>query len=158
MRRESGRSYFDSEAEIVKSGNQAVGELRLVPTVKVVGTEVTIVHAVLEHVVGGGEHRSGDGEDGLLGTTPALDAQELSPEVAVPLTGGGPRGLDERGLEPGIARARSIGQALAGALVKAGTEAGPGDEMGGGREARHVEADLGEQHAGGGLTDARHGD
>src|SRR5437899_12223546 len=137
MPRESGRPYFDGEAEIVKARDQAFRELGLVPTVEVITAQVAVLHAVLEHVVGGGKHRSGDGEDGLLGAPPALDTQELSPEVAVPLAGGGPRRLDERGLEPGIARACSIGQALAGALMQAGTEASPGDEMGGGREARH---------------------
>src|SRR3989441_12649516 len=83
MRRESGRAHLDGKAEIVKARDQALGELGLVAAIEVVGTEVTVIDAVFEHVVGGGQHGGGDGEDGLLGASPALDSQELSPEVGV---------------------------------------------------------------------------
>src|SRR3989442_15686626 len=134
MRRESGRAYLDGKAEIVKARDQALGELGLVAAIEVAGTEVTVVDVVFEHVVGGGQHGGGDGEDGLLGASPALDSQELSPEVGVLFPGGRPRGLHERGLQPGITRPRAIREALAGALVEPGAEARPGDEMARGRE------------------------
>src|SRR3989442_3785134 len=100
MPRESGRAHLDGKAEIVKARDQALGELGLVAPIEVVGTEVTVVDVVFEHVVGGGQRGGGDGEDGLLGASAALDPQGLSAEVAVFLTSGGPRGLDQRGPEP----------------------------------------------------------
>src|SRR2546427_1247102 len=141
MDRESGRAYVDDEAEIVKARDEALGELGLVAAVEMVRAKVAIVGTVVKHVVGGGEHRGGHGQDRFLGSAAALDPQELSAEVAVFLPSGGPRGLDPRGLEPGVARARAIGQAFAGALVQPGTEPRPRDEVGGAREAGHVETD-----------------
>src|SRR5438093_6964606 len=129
MPRESSCAHLDREAEIVKACEQALRELGLVSAIEVVRAEVAIVDAVLEHVVGGGEHRGGDGDDGFLGATPALEPQELGAEVAGLLAGGGPRGLDEGGLQPRIARPGAIGQALARTLVETWPEAGPGAEL-----------------------------
>src|SRR3989442_13201931 len=129
MPRESGCAHLDSEAEIVKPRNQAFGELGLVAAVEMIGAEVAIVDAVLEQVVGGSQHRGGDGEDGFLWSPATLDPQELGPTVAVLFPGGRPRGLDESGLQPRITRPRPIREALAGALVEPGAEARPGDEM-----------------------------
>src|SRR2546422_2926300 len=92
MPRESGRAHLDGKAEIVKARDQALGELGLVAPIEVVGTEVTVVDVVFEHVVGGGQHGGGDGEDGLLGASPALDPQELGSEVGVLFPGCRPRG------------------------------------------------------------------
>src|SRR5207244_11971003 len=78
----SGRPHFDGDAEILKPRDESLGELGLVAPVEVVRAEVAIVDAVLEHVVGGGEHRGGDGDDGFLGGTPALEPQERGAEVA----------------------------------------------------------------------------
>src|SRR5262245_54496568 len=158
MDRESGRAYVDDESEIVKPGDKALRELCFVAPIEMIGAEITVVSVAREHVIGGREHRSGDREDGLLGSAATLDPKELGSEVRVFLSGGGPGGLDERGLEPGIARARASREAFAGALVQAGAQPGPRYEMGGAREARHVEADLGHDHPGDGFADAGHGD
>ena len=44
---------------------------------EVVWAEVAVLHAVLEHVVGGSEQGRGDGEDGLVGS-PAWARPELA--------------------------------------------------------------------------------
>src|SRR5262249_56100121 len=116
--------------------------------VEVVGAEVPVVEVVLEHVIGRGEQGGGDGEDGFLGASTALEAEELRSEVRILGAGGGPGGLHEGGLQPGIAGTGAGGKALAGTLVEAGAEAGPGDEMAGGGEAGHIAADLGHPDAG----------
>src|SRR5229473_8481245 len=141
----SCRADFDGKAELVKTLDEAVGELGFVPAVEVVGAEVAVIDVVLEHVIGRDEHRRGVREDGFLGTPAALEAEELSPQVPVLFAGGGPGGLDERRLQPGVAAAGAGGQALASTLVEAGTEPRPRDEMAGGGEAGHVEADLGDE-------------
>src|SRR3990172_10880752 len=122
-----------------------------------VGPKVAGVDAIPEHGVGRGQHRGGDRDDGLLRAPATLEAEELRPEVAVLLAGGGPRALDEGGLQPGVAGARAGGPARAGTLVEARTEPGPGDEMAGRGKAGHVEADLGDEDGGDGLADARPG-
>src|SRR6266581_2293845 len=96
MSRKSRCPQFDVEAEIVKPREQACGQLGLVAAVEMGGPEVPVIDAVPEHVVGRGQHRRGD--DGLLWAPATLEAEELRPEVAVVLAGGGPRGLDERRL------------------------------------------------------------
>src|SRR5437867_2997580 len=98
MDRESGRAYIDDEAEIVKARDEALGER----------AKVAIVGTVVKDGVGGGAHRGGHGQDRFLGSAAALDPQELSAEVAVFLPSGGPGGLDQRGLEPRVARAGFI--------------------------------------------------
>src|SRR5207249_1695593 len=105
-----GRRF--SASCVLTTRDQALGELGLVAAVEVVGTEVTVVDVVFEHVVGGGQHGGGDGEDGLLGASTALDPQELGSEVGVLFPGGRPRGLHESGLQPGITRPRPIREAL----------------------------------------------
>src|SRR5262249_34402595 len=113
MDRESGCAHVDDEPEIVKPGDEALRELCFVAPIEMIGAEITVVRVVPEHVIGGREHRGGDREDSLLGSAATLDPQELGSEVRVFLSGGGPRGLDERGLEPGIARTRTGGEAFA---------------------------------------------
>src|SRR6266542_1204239 len=142
MSRKSRCPQFDVEAEIVKPREQALGQLGLVAAIEMVGAEVPVIGAVLEHVVGGGQHRGGDRDDGLLRAPATFEAEELRAEVAVLLAGGGPRALDEGGLQPGVAGAGAGGAALAGTLVEARTEPGPGDEMAGRGKAGHVDADL----------------
>jgi len=82
------RPDFDGETEFLKALEEAVGELGFVPAVKVVGAEVPVVEVVFEHVIGRDEHRRGDGEDGFLGASTALEAEELGSEVRVLGAGG----------------------------------------------------------------------
>src|SRR5262252_4463653 len=134
------RPDFDGETELLKALDEAVGEFRFVPAVEVVGAEVAIVEVVFEHMIGRDEHRRGDGEDGFLRASTALEAEELRAEVSVLGAGDSPGGLHEGGLQPKIAGADADGEALAGTLVKAGAEAGPGHEMANGGKADHIEA------------------
>src|SRR5215813_3617248 len=112
MDRDSGRTDVDDKAEIVKAGDKALRELGFVAPIEMIGTEITVVGVVREHVIGGREHRGGDREDGVLRSAATLDPQELGSEVRIFRAGGGPGGLDERGLEPGIARTRASGEAF----------------------------------------------
>ena len=64
--------WSDIEAELLKFLGKAVGEALLVSALEVVGSEVAIVDAFLEHDVDGGEHGSGRGDDGLLGAAGGL--------------------------------------------------------------------------------------
>src|ERR1700736_6425152 len=81
---------------------------------------------------------------------------ELGSVVAVLLALGRPGALDEHGLEPGSAFAQGRGPALAGALVLAGAQTGPSDEVSGAERAAHVAADF--RQDGGGGQGAHAGD
>jgi hypothetical protein len=88
---------------LLDSAGEPVDRSGLVVAIKVVGSEVSVLYAVAEDVVGGCQHRGGDGEDGLLGASASLNAEELGARVAVLLADGSPGGLDERRFEPGSA-------------------------------------------------------
>jgi hypothetical protein len=83
----------------------------------VVGAEVPVGGAVLEHAVGGGEDRGGHRADRLLRPAAGAQAVELGLKVAGLPAARRPGALDECGLEPRRAPAQAGGAALAGALV-----------------------------------------
>src|SRR5437870_3182550 len=91
---------FDRAPEIGEFSDEAANGLRFVAVLEVKGAEIAVFDAVAEHVVAGGEHGCGDGEDCLLGATTRLDTEKLRLEIAVLSADGGPSGGDERGLEP----------------------------------------------------------
>jgi hypothetical protein len=95
------RSDLDVTAEIAEAPQEALDLLSVVTTREVVGTEVAVLDAVFEHVPYGREHRGGDGEDRFLATATSPQAQELSLQVGVLGTHGGPSGGYQSGLEPG---------------------------------------------------------
>ena len=97
-----------------------------------VGSKVLIKGAVAQHVIDGGEDRSGNSADGLLGPTAMAQALELGLQVADLLAAGSPGTLHERGLQPWRAFAQSCGAAFACTLVIAWAQAGPRDQMAGG--------------------------
>ena len=66
---------------MLKFLGKAVGEALLVSALEVVGSEVAIVDAFLEHDVGGGEHGSGYRDDGLLGAAPISLPQRSGPSI-----------------------------------------------------------------------------
>src|SRR3954465_14295488 len=121
---------------------------------KMVWAEILVDGAVAKHVIGSGQDGRCYGADGLLGSAAVAQALELSLKVAALFACAGPGALHQRGLEPRRALAQPGGAALAGALVVAGTEPGPGDQVAGGREAAHVDADLGDDDLRGQVTDA----
>jgi hypothetical protein len=88
----------------------------------VVGAEILVESALLEHVVGGGEHGGGVGADGLFCPASGAPAVELRPKVADLPAGGGSGALDQGRLEPGSAFAHTGGAAFPGALVDLGVE------------------------------------
>src|SRR5437660_7075818 len=149
MFRKSGGLHFYRDAEIVKPRDQTLRELDRVPSVEVVAAEVVVVDLALQDVIGSGEDRSRDSNDGLLGPATGLEAQELGSEVGVVLADGGPRGLDEGGFEPGVSGEGSGGAPFACALVLPRRETGPGAEVPWGGEAAHIDAEFGDQDRGG---------
>src|SRR3954466_10464516 len=108
-------------------------------------------------MIGGGQDGSRYGADGLLRSAAVAQALELSLEGAARFACAGPGALHQRGLEPRRALAQPGGAALAGALVIAGAEPGPGDQVARGREAAHVDADLGDDDLRGQVTEAGDG-
>src|SRR5208283_2042903 len=79
---------------------------------EVISPEVSVRHAVAQHVVSGCEHGGRDGKDGLLGAAAGLDAQELSGKVARCEAYSCPGGADQCGLEPSAALAHTRAAAL----------------------------------------------
>jgi hypothetical protein len=65
---------LDLEAEFLEWADVAVGDLDAVSLVEVASAELALLHAVTEHVVGGGEHGGGHGHDGLLRTSTTIEA------------------------------------------------------------------------------------
>src|ERR1700674_49991 len=102
--------------------------------IEVVAPEVVVFSAVFENMVDGREDRGGDGTDGFLRSTPALQPEELGFVIAVLLPLGRPGTLYEHRLQPGRPLAQARRFPLAGALVLTGAEASPGDQVPGGRE------------------------
>src|SRR5258708_21479983 len=122
---------------------------------EVIGTEISVEGAILEHVIDRREERGGDGTDRLLRAAPALQTQELGLQVTALLVLGGPSALDEGSLEPRIAVAQASGSALSGTLVLTRTEAHPRQEVPGGEKAAHIGADLGDNRFGAEIAHAR---
>ena len=118
-------------ADLLKPADEAVGGLAGVGAVEVCGAQIVPFGAVAQHVPDGGEHRGGHGDDGLLGAAACTQAVELRLQVAAFDLDGGPGGLHEGGLEPLAAAAQPGAAALAGALVVARAQAGPGQQVAG---------------------------
>src|SRR5215469_5095367 len=81
-------------------------------------------------------------------------ALELGLQIAVLLVGGCPGALHQGGLEPRCALAKPGGASLAGALVVAGAQSCPRDQMTGGWEPAHIGANFGYDDLSGQVTDA----
>ena len=75
--------HLDGAAEVVETAQEAADRLGFIAAVEVQRPEIAVRDAVAEHVVGGCEHGSGDGEDGFFGTAARLDAQKLSAQVVL---------------------------------------------------------------------------
>src|SRR5215217_4788824 len=137
----SGRgslSEDDIEAELTEFFGEASGKAVVVGSLEMVCSEVLVWEASVEHDMDGGEHGCGHRDDGLLGATAGSEPEEQRLRVAGLDPHGRPGGLNEQGLEPGGAMAQPRGAALARALIVAGAQAGPGNQMGRRRKAAHV--------------------
>src|SRR5215471_12645271 len=146
---------FDLEAELGDLGSQALGFDLGGAAVEVVGAEILVVGAVLQHVVDCGEHGGGDRADRFFRAVLAAQTVELCFVVAVLLARRSPGALYQHGLEPGGAFAQPRRLAFAGAFVLPRTQAGPGQQMAGGWEAPHIGADFGEDGRRRQLADTR---
>src|SRR5688572_8665803 len=62
-------SDLDLTAQVIDPSDQALDHLVAVAASKVPCTDVFVLGPVFEHVVSGGEHGGGNGENGFLGTT-----------------------------------------------------------------------------------------
>ena len=98
--------------------------------------------AVAQDEVGRRQQGRRDGDHGLLGTPAGAQAGELRAGIALAHPAGGPGGLHEHRLEPRSAVAEAGRAPLAGAFVHLRTQPGPGNQVSGGREAGHVQANL----------------
>jgi hypothetical protein len=101
-----------------------------------------------EHVIGADENLVGDGEGRAHGAAPGLETVEFVFEVAAPCPRGGDRGADQHRAEVDIALSGAAALLPAGALVAAGTDAGPGAQVIDAQEHAHLDADLGDEHRG----------
>ena len=149
------RLQFDGKTEIGETLDEAMG-LRLGAAAReVIGAEIFIQRAVLEHVVSGGEDRGGDGADRLLGAAPSAQPHELRPQVGCLGASGCPCALDQHILEPGGSLAQAGRPPLVGTFVIARAQAGPRPQVPGRGEPLHVGADLGQDDLGAQFADPR---
>ena len=112
------------------------------------GAEVVVDLAGEQHVMGGDEHRVGDGDDGLVRAAPAGDAVVAGRQKVFFVSRRGPGGLDQGGAQKAAAVAGAGGSPFAGGLVRGGSDTGPRGEVAGGREPGHVDTDLGDDRLG----------
>ena len=75
------------KAEFGELPDEAIGFDLIGTAIEMIGAEVFVHCAIFHHVVDGREHRGGNRARSLLRTTPALEAKELRPEVALNRTG-----------------------------------------------------------------------
>jgi hypothetical protein len=146
-------------ADLLKPADEAVGILLGGSSVDVCGAQAVPFGAIARHVPGSGEHGCCDGDDGLFDTTTGAQPMALRLQVtALDLDlDRGPSRLHQCGFAP-LATAVQPGTApLARALDVARAHAGPGQQVGGRGETRHVDADLGDVYMGADSAQARHG-
>src|SRR5262245_26367217 len=146
----SGRDF--GEGDGVAEGSEPFGVIAGEPlgvqAVEVVATQLAVRLAVLEDVVGDHEEAVGDGDDGLLVPAALDEPPVLRREVAVACADGAPGALDERRAQRPVGDAGAAAQTLAGALVVAWAETGPGGGMAGGGKTAHVRAEFGDDGLG----------
>src|SRR5208283_3579981 len=108
-------------------------------------SEFAVGQALGKHVIGSHEDLVSDGGSRAHGAAARLEAVELVLEVAALGPRGGNGGADEHGAQMDIALAGAPALLLAGALMVAGTHAGPCGEMVDAEEDAHIDTDLGDQ-------------
>src|SRR5829696_5133431 len=148
-----GERYVMSEA--FELGDEASGVAFGVAVGEVVAAEVAVGLAGGEHVPDRADHGVLDGAERTFVAASWFEAPVLGFEVVTLDADGGHGGLFEREVQPLGPVARPAGAALAGRLVVAGAQTGPGREMACGRKARHVGADLADDALRAAVLDAR---
>src|SRR3954449_5064641 len=91
---------LDGVAEVGEAADEPPGLHLLGAAVEVVGAEVPVGGAVLQHVVGGGQERGRHRARRLLRAATAAQAVVLGLQVAGLLAARRPGALDEGGLQP----------------------------------------------------------
>jgi hypothetical protein len=94
-----------------------------------------------------------DGNRGALGPSTSIDAAIPSPQITGAGVRRGPGRFQQGRAQPIVSRAGAGAAALAGALVRARTDAGPRRQVGRRREPRQIGADLRDDDLGGPRTD-----
>ena len=136
----------------LRSQRDALRWLRLV-----VGGRVTVGGAVAEHREDALGQLVGGGDDGALVAAFLGQGLVIRLELAVNGARGAVGALDEHGAQRLVATAGAPGAAFGGALVVAGTQAGPGGEAVGVAEHARVGSDLAQDGAGRRVVDAGEG-
>lgn len=142
----SSRCDLHRIAELLNPMDQTIGGLGRVSAVKVSCTQIVPFGPVAQPM-GGGERRGGHAHDGFLGPAPSAQSVELHLQATTPDLDGHPGRLHQGSLESLVALARSGTAAFANVLVVARTPIGLGQQMDPRGKARHVYADLGDDHA-----------
>src|SRR5271167_1130308 len=76
------RRDLDGKAEVLDAADKAKDLLAFRTAVEVVGAEVLVQRAVLQHVIGSGENRCSDRADSLLRSSSGSQTLELGLKVA----------------------------------------------------------------------------
>jgi hypothetical protein len=108
------RGEFGGEAKIGQALEQTFCLLLLGTAVEVIGAEVVVLIATLEHVISSREDRSGHGADRLLGSASRAHAVELGLDIAGLLAAGGPSALHRKAKKPGRRSCTSISRMMPG--------------------------------------------
>src|SRR5436190_21921722 len=77
------RLDLHGKAEVLETSNEPSGDLGVISTLEIVGAEFMVGDLLLQDVVRGGQDGGGDGEDRLLGASPALETKKLRTQVRV---------------------------------------------------------------------------
>src|SRR3954447_21891403 len=127
-----------------KIGNNAT----LADLVEIGVSEIAIDYAPGEHVIGGHDNLVSNGEGGTQRAAPGLEAMELVPQIAAFGSRRGNGGADQDRAQMHVALTGTPALLLAGALVTAGANAGPGGKVVDAEEDAHVGADFGDDDRG----------
>ena len=123
----------------------------------VIGAGVAVGLAVAKHGIEGSQHFVSGGDEGAFVAASGGENSVIAVELAVTGASSAVGAFGEHGAQGLAARAGSARPALAGTLVIAGAQAGPGSQPVGRAEGLEVRTDLGEDGAGRDLIDARDG-
>lgn len=140
-------------SEGLELGDESFGDAFGVAFAEVGAAEVGVELAGSEHVPARDQDRVLDCAECFHVAAAGLSGR-MRLEVDVVGAGRGDGGFVERPVEPLGGFAGRAGAAFAGGLVVAGAHPGPAGEVLVGREDRHADADLGDDHLGGTLLNA----
>src|SRR5271166_3609257 len=119
----------DVIAEALKPALQVCDGAGLTDLVEIGFSEVAVRQSFGEHVIGADENLVGNGEGRAHGAAAGLETVEFVFEVAALGPRGGDCGADQDRAEVDIALSGAAALLPAGALVAAGTDAGPGAQV-----------------------------